>query len=108
MNPTDGVAYTDNRYGKPNVTVHLSSVNCDGTESNLTSCEAALINPDEGKDLLARVDVVGIKCTTMEIEAEKASQSRQTTGLQAGIAITATLFVMSLLVIVRLANTSVK
>ena len=74
MDSADGTAYTDSRFGKPNVTVHLSSLNCDGTESNLTSCEVALIPPDEGIGLLALVDVVGIKCIATT-SAEKLTQS---------------------------------
>ncbi len=55
-------SFTDSPYGNPNKTVHLSNVECTGTEDTLSDCDAVHIAPGEGSDLYKVVDVVGVSC----------------------------------------------
>ena len=67
----------------------------------MSDCQAALVPPDEGKELAPNVNVVGLSCTTQEAINDQASQDRQTNGLRAGIGIISVLLVMTILIIVR-------
>ena len=62
----DAIASTDSRYGKPNKTVHLGNVACDGSEYTLDQCDALYIPPDEGKEVYKYIDVAGIACKISE------------------------------------------
>ena len=59
----DAIAFTDSRYGKPNKTVHLSNVACDGSEYTLDQCDAS---PGEGREVYKYIDVAGISCKIYE------------------------------------------
>lgn len=58
-------SFSDSRYGKPNKTVLLSNVACNGSESRLDECDAAVLSPDgAGKGIVLVVDIAGVSCKT--------------------------------------------
>ena len=59
---TGSVSFTDTPFGKPNSTVHYSSVQCTGSESRLTNCTTNKLTFEEGKQLLKHIGVAGVSC----------------------------------------------
>ena len=51
-------------YGKPNLPIHISDVECLGTEDNLLDCTLTELSLQAGKDMLSQTDVAGVKCFT--------------------------------------------
>ena len=49
-------------YGKPDRTLHLSTVVCTGPEEKLTECSLTLLSLENGKDTVQHVDVAGVSC----------------------------------------------
>ena len=49
-------------YGKPNKAVHVSNVNCDGSEERIGDCTKTSISLSEGKTTYKYASVAGIKC----------------------------------------------
>ena len=47
---------------KPNKPVLLGDVSCNGDEATIGECSATVYSLQEGKDLLATVDIAGITC----------------------------------------------
>ena len=50
----------DSRFGKPSSFVHLSNVQCSGTEEKLSNCSATTI--PAGSDIVEHVNVAGVIC----------------------------------------------
>ena len=49
-------------YGKPNRTIQLTNVTCNGSENTLDMCERMLLPPDEGIAEFSKVNVAGVNC----------------------------------------------
>ena len=56
------VAVGGSAYSKPNLTVHLSNVNCTGSEQNIAQCMYTFLSLEDGKALLNQVEVMGVSC----------------------------------------------
>lgn len=56
------VAMSGSHYGKPQVTVHMNNVVCDGTEDTIGQCSFDSLSLSQGKTMLANTDVAGVKC----------------------------------------------
>ena len=57
-----GASVPGSKFGKPNVAVHLSSVNCQGSENQLTDCELYPVDLEDGKELGVHVAFAGVTC----------------------------------------------
>ena len=55
-------AVLDSLYGRPNKTIHLSNVNCDGTELNIDECTKSVIALVDGKTVYKNNAVAGVDC----------------------------------------------
>ncbi len=55
-------AVLDSEYGRPNKTIHLSNVNCDGTELNIDECTKSVIALVDGKTVYKNNAVAGVDC----------------------------------------------
>ena len=51
-------------YGKPNKTIHLTQVFCDGSEDRLDDCTVTTLSLQEGKSMLPLANAAGVKCYT--------------------------------------------
>lgn len=49
-------------FGKPNKTVQLSNVGCNGTEARVDDCDGEHVPPSDGRQLYLIVDVAGVTC----------------------------------------------
>ena len=49
-------------YGKPDRTLHLSTVACTGSENKLVECSFQLLPLEDGKSIVKNVDVAGVSC----------------------------------------------
>ena len=49
-------------YGKPDRTLHLSTVVCIGSEERLVECSFELLSLEDGKEVAKHVDIAGISC----------------------------------------------
>lgn len=58
------ISYTGSQYGKPNKTIHLTNVDCNGAESTLLDCTSTTYSLQQGKNILATANVAGVKCYT--------------------------------------------
>ena len=58
--------------------VHLSSVNCQGSEKQLTDCELYPVALEDGKDLGAHVTFVKVTCTQLGTEPTTATTTTGT------------------------------
>ena len=56
------VAVGGSAYSKSNVTVHLSNVNCTGSEENIAQCMYTSHSLEDGRALLDQVEVAGVSC----------------------------------------------
>ena len=56
------LSYTDSPFGKPDLTVHLTNMQCTGSEANLTKCSSEELEYEEGKSLALETSVAGVKC----------------------------------------------
>ena len=60
---TDVVAMVHSHYGKPRKPVHLSNVQCTGSEENILSCiHTQFTSLDEKKEALSKSEVAGVIC----------------------------------------------
>ena len=57
-----GLSVPGSQFGKPNVVVHLTSVNCQGSENQLTDCVLYPVSFDDGKELGGYVAFAGVTC----------------------------------------------
>ena len=58
-----GSSVPGSQFGKPDVVVHLTSVNCQGSENQLTDCDLYPVDLEDGKALGAHVAFAGVTCT---------------------------------------------
>ena len=58
------ISFADSPFGKPNLTVHYSGVQCTGSETRLSNCATNKLNFEEGKDLVEHIGVAGVTCNT--------------------------------------------
>lgn len=56
------MAVNNSQYGKPNKTVQLSNVGCNGTEDKLDNCDGSHVPPDEGRGLYLLINAAGVNC----------------------------------------------
>ena len=49
-------------YGKPNRTIQLTNVTCNGSEITLDMCERMVLPPDEGIAEFSKTNVAGVRC----------------------------------------------
>ena len=49
-------------YGKPNKTIHLTNVQCTGSEESIKDCTQEIYSLEEGIKKHGTVDVAGVKC----------------------------------------------
>ena len=49
-------------FGKANKTIHLSNVNCVGSEERIDDCTKNTVPLYDGKTIYANVDVAGVQC----------------------------------------------
>ena len=56
------MAVNNSYYGKPNKTVQLSNVGCNGTEDKLDNCDGSHVPPDEGRGLYLLINAAGVNC----------------------------------------------
>jgi deleted-in-malignant-brain-tumors protein 1 len=59
---TGTVPKYDSYYGRPNKTVHLINVDCDGTEDTINECTKTIITLSIGKTLYKNDSVAGVDC----------------------------------------------
>lgn len=59
---TDAIARYDSYYGRPNKTVHLLNVGCDGTEDSIGECSKTAVTLNAGKSLYANASAAGLDC----------------------------------------------
>ena len=59
------IARINSYYGKPNITLISSSVNCNGSETSLGQCGITYLSFDDGKVAAAHVGVAGVFCLPM-------------------------------------------
>ncbi|XP_011409971.1 PREDICTED: scavenger receptor cysteine-rich domain superfamily protein-like [Amphimedon queenslandica] len=62
FDPTNAIARYDNYYGRPNKTVHLLNVGCDGTEDSISECSKTAVTLNAGKTLYANASAAGLDC----------------------------------------------
>ena len=60
--PAGAQAVLNSFYGKPDRTLHLSTVVCTGSEDKLAECNSATLSLEDGKDIVKHVDVAGVSC----------------------------------------------
>ena len=51
-------------YGKPDRTLHLSTVACTGSEDKLAECSSERLSLEDGKVIIKHVGVGGVSCTS--------------------------------------------
>ena len=56
------MSFADTPFGKPNSTVHYSSVQCTGSEAKLTNCATNKLTFELGKQLVENIGVAGVSC----------------------------------------------
>ena len=61
-NFTDATAVYNSQYGRPNKTIHLVNVNCQGTEGSIEECTKTAISLTEGKTIYKNHSVAGVDC----------------------------------------------
>ena len=49
-------------FGKSNKTIHLTNVNCVGSEERIDDCTKTTVPLNDGKTIYASVDVAGVRC----------------------------------------------
>ena len=52
------------QYGKPNYIIHISDVECEGTEDNINDCTLTDLSLQDGKNVISQTEVAGVKCYT--------------------------------------------
>lgn len=71
----DPTAVTGSVYGKPNIPVKLTNVECTGSETSIDDCQATQLSPDESQIAYPRISAAGVKCvyetTTSPLEVIK-------------------------------------
>ena len=55
-------AVSGSYYGKPNRTIQLTNVVCNGSEEELDRCQKTLLTPENGVAQFSRVNVAGVNC----------------------------------------------
>lgn len=55
-------AVTDGSFGRPNKTIHLTKMGCDGTEPTLDECTKTVIALTEGKTTYKTKTAAGVDC----------------------------------------------
>ena len=58
------MSFADTPFGKSNLTVHYSNVQCTGRETRFTDCATNTLTFEEGKQLVTHVGVAGVSCNT--------------------------------------------
>ena len=58
----DAIARYDSYYGRPNKTVHLLNIGCDGTEDSIEECSKTAVSLNDGKTLYANASAAGLDC----------------------------------------------
>ena len=98
-----GDAITGSVYGKPNRTIQLSNVACDGSEASLDACDNTILTPEEGRDLFLRVSVAGVKCfPNVTTDASSQTMNKKDYNFIIGIGVVGFLLTISILVTLRL------
>ena len=59
---TGATALHGSPYGKANKTIHLTNVNCVGSEERIDDCTKTTVPLYDGKTIYASVDVAGVRC----------------------------------------------
>ena len=59
---TGATALYGSAYGKSNKTIHLSNVNCGGSEERIDDCTKTTIPLNDGKTIYASINVAGVQC----------------------------------------------
>ena len=60
---TGTIPYFHSHFGKPqNKTIHLSNIYCTGHERTINDCTRTALSLQEGKDMMYRTNVAGVKC----------------------------------------------
>ena len=81
------MAVNNSYYGKPNKTVQLSNVGCNGTEDKLDNCDGSHVPPDEGRGLYSLINAAGVNCygktntTTTNPNPQKGSNNSAIVGI---------------------------
>ena len=55
-------ALLGSQFGKPNMTIHLKNVGCNGDESNITRCTKTHLSVSSGRLELSNANVAGVDC----------------------------------------------
>ena len=55
-------AVIGSHYGKPNRTIQLMNVVCNGSEEELDRCQKMLLTPEDGVAQFSKVNVAGVNC----------------------------------------------
>ena len=58
----DAISVLGSQYGKPNMTIHLKSVSCTGTELSIDDCTKTQLSVNNGKKELAIAEAAGVDC----------------------------------------------
>ena len=53
---------TGSVYGKPNVPVKLTNVECTGSETTIDNCQQTQLSPDESQAAYPNIGAAGVKC----------------------------------------------
>ena len=53
---------TGSVYGKPNVPVKLTNVECTGSETTIDDCQQTQLSPDESQAAYPNIGAAGVKC----------------------------------------------
>ena len=99
-------ATVDSSFGKPNKTVQLSNVGCNGTEATVDDCDGEHVPPSDGRQLYMIVDVAGVTCvenataSSPTTGAASSNTSVGSTGPLVGMAIVIVLLIIAILVII--------
>ena len=92
------MAVGGSQFGKPNKTLFMTEVNCNGTERTLAECDAEKLPPQDGKGLHNVIEAAGVQCVAMVATNDPLSGA--TAGLTAGAVIFGVLVCISLVVII--------
>ena len=59
---TDPTAVTGSVYGKPNLPVKLTNVECTGSETTIDNCQQTQLSPDDSQAAYPNIGAAGVKC----------------------------------------------
>ena len=60
--PIVSSAVLDSQYGKPNMTIHLKDVGCNGDENDIMQCTKTYLSINDGRLEVLNATVVGVDC----------------------------------------------